>query len=177
MFYLYLNNMKQFKQKWYTLFEIFVTFIILGIIALALVPRLKDAQEYQNEILILKKEMPKSYEYTISNKTLNSFLGKHKASVLALYNLMCIKDLTTEEKNSDGIYSTKEKVSDEACYQRFRVFESCENMFNEEKDRNKLKDLLNLVENEQQANTIIEKCENYRQSNNDEKINKILDSL
>lgn len=155
----------------------FISMVILGIIALALVPRLKDAQEYQNEILVLKKYMPKSYEYARSNTTLNSFLGKHKASVLALYNLMCIKDLTTKEKDSDWIYSTKEKISDEACYNRFRVFESCENMFNEKNDRNKLKDLLSLVEDEQQANTIIEKCENYKQSNNDEKINKILDSL
>lgn len=153
-------------RKWFTLFEMLITVIILGIIALALVPRLKNVQEYQKEIMILKKEMPKSYEYSMTNKNLQSILDKNNASVISLYDLMCTKDTTT-----------KERVSDEACYQRFRVFEKCGNKINDEKDRNTLKDLLSLVENEQQTNTIIDKCENYTQPNNYEKINKILDNL
>ena len=169
MFYSYLNNMKQFKQKWFTMFEMFITFIILGIIALALVPRLKDAQEYQKEILVLKKEMPKSYDFTTYVK-FRSIMNKYNVDVISLYNLMCLKNKDTKD-------STKEKISDESCYQRFRVFESCENKINDEKDRNTLKDLLHLVENEQQANAVIEKCENYTQPNTDKKINKILDSL
>ena len=164
--------MKQFKQKWFTLFEMFISIVILGIIALALVQRLKDAQEYQNEIFVLKKEMQKSYDFTTYVK-FRSIMNKYNVDVISLYDLMCLKDKDTKETKD----TTKERISDEACYQRFRVFESCENMFNDEKDRNKLKDLLNLVENEQQANAVIEKCENYTQSNNDEKINKILDSL
>ena len=163
-------------SKWFTLFEMLISVVILGIIALALVPRLKDAQNYQNEILILKKEMPKSYEYTTYVR-FRSIMNKYNVDVISLYNLMCLKDKDTKDSDSNEVYSTKEKISDEACYQRFRVFESCENKINDEKDHNKLKDLLSLVENEQQANAIIEKCENYKQSNNDEKINKILDSL
>lgn len=163
--------MKQFKQKWFTLFEMLIAVIIVGIIALALVPRLKDSQEYQKEILVLKKEMPKSYDFTTYVK-FRSIMNKYNVDVISLYDLMCLKDKDTKDTKD----TTKERISDEACYQRFRVFESCENMF-DEKDHNKLKDLLHLIENEQQANTIIEKCENYRQSNNDEKINKILDSL
>lgn len=156
-------------RKWFTLFEMLIVVIILGIIALALVPRLKNVQEYQKEIMILKKEMPKSYEYSMTNKNLQSILDKNNASVISLYDLMCTKD--TKDT------TTKERVSDEACYNRFRVFENCENKINDEKDHNKLKDLLSLVENEQQANTIIYKCENYTKPNNDEKINKILDSI
>lgn len=168
--------MKQFKQKWFTLFEMLIVVIILGIIALALVPRLKDSQEYQKEILVLKKEMPKSYDFTTHVK-FRSIMSKYQIDIISLYNLMCVKDTENKKSNSDEKNSTKERVSDEACYQRFRVFESCENKINDEKDHNTLKDLLNLVENEQQANAIIEKCENYKQSNNDEKINKILDSF
>ena len=166
-------------RKWFTLFEMLIVVIILGIIALALVPRLKDIQEYQKEIMILKKEMPKSYDFTTYVK-FRSIMNKYNVDIISLYNLMCTKDTKdteNKEKDSDEKYSTKERISDEACYQRFRVFESCENKINDEKDRNTLKDLLSLVENEQQANTIIDKCENYTQSNNDEKINKILDSF
>lgn len=160
--------MKQFKQKWFTLFEMLIVVVILGIIALVLVPRLKDSQEYQKEILVLKKEMPKSYDFTTYVK-FRSIMNKYNVNVISLYDLMCLKDKDTKD--------TKERISDEACYNRFRVFESCEDKINDEKDHNKLKDLLHLVENEQQANAIIEKCENYKQSNNDEKINKILDTL
>lgn len=167
------------KLKGFTLFEMLIVVIILGIIALALVPRLKDAQEYQKEILVLEKEMPKSYDFTTYVK-FRSIMDKYNVDTVSLYNLMCVKDnkdTKNKESNSDEKYSTKERISDEACYQRFRVFESCENKINDEKDHNTLKDLLSLVENEQQANTIIEKCENYTQPNNNEKINKILDNL
>ena len=57
----------------------------------------------------------------------------------------------------------------------------------DEKDYPILERLISLVENEQQADTIINKCENYKQEipqvvqqeshKNDEKINKLLDSF
>lgn len=57
----------------------------------------------------------------------------------------------------------------------------------DKKNSNKLEKMLALVENKQQANAIINKCENYKQEipqvvqqeshENDEKINKLLDSF
>jgi len=80
-------------------------------------------------------------------------------------------------------------VSDEVCYNRIRVLENCKNIKNNQSAYMKLGKLVSLIENEQQAETIINKCQTYKEDNskeeiaknendeNDEKMNEILNSL
>lgn len=74
-------------------------------------------------------------------------------------------------------------VSDEVCYNRIRVLENCKNIKNNQSAYMKLGKLVSLVENEQQAETIINKCQTYKEDNkeesheNDEKINMMVESL
>lgn len=108
--------------------------------------------------------MLKTYEFALSNNSLKEI------------NPICAKDTTV-----------KERVSDESCYNRLRVLKTCKEKMKDEKDYPILERLISLVENEQQADTIINKCENYKQEipqvvqqeshKNDEKINKLLDSF
>ena len=108
--------------------------------------------------------MPKTYEFALSNNNFEKI------------NSICTKDIVT-----------KERVSDEPCYNRLRVLEICKGKMKDGKDYPILERLVSLVENEQQANAIINKCENYKQEvpqviqqeihENDEKINKLLDSF
>jgi hypothetical protein len=108
--------------------------------------------------------MPKTYEFALSNNSLKEI------------NQICTKDT-----------KTKERVSDESCYNRLRVLETCKEKMKDGKNYLILERLVSLIENEQQANAIINKCENYKQEipqvvqqeshENDEKINKLLDSF
>jgi hypothetical protein len=75
-------------------------------------------------------------------------------------------------------------VSDEVCYNRIRVLENCKNIKNNQSAYMKLGNLVSLVENEQQADTIINKCQTYKEEvnkeeshENDEKINMMVESL
>lgn len=81
---------------------------------------------------------------------------------------------------------TDEMVSDEVCYNRLRTFEICKNKINNKKGSDELEKLVSLIENEQQAETIINKCKTYKEENNkeeiaknenDEKMNEMLNSL
>ena len=160
MFIFFLMKLK----KWFTLVEMLIVVVIIGIIAAAIIPRLQEAQEYNKEKQKIHKEMPKTYEFALSN------------NIIKEINPTCTKDTTT-----------KERVSDESCYNRLRVLEKCKEKMKDGKDYPILERLLSLVENEQQADAIINKCENYKQEipqvvqqeshENDEKINKLLDSF
>lgn len=84
---------------------------------------------------------------------------------------------------------TDEMVSDELCYRRLKTFESCQNLKNNINAFNKLEKLVSLIENEQQAEAIINKCQTYKEEiskkeiaknendENDEKMNEMLNSL
>ena len=117
----------------------------------------------------IERTMPKTYEYIEPN------------SSTSLVQKFCKK-----------ITESNEMVSDEVCYNRLRTFENCKNKINNKKDSDELEKLVSLIENEQQAETIINKCQTYKQENtkeeiaknetpetpkNDEKINEILNSL
>ena len=58
---------------------------------------------------------------------------------------------------------TDEMVSDELCYRRLKTFESCQNLKNNINAFNKLEKLVSLIENEQQAEAIINKCQTYKE--------------
>ena len=72
-------------------------------------------------------------------------------------------------------------VSDELCYSRLKTFESCQNLKNNTNTSNKLEKLVTLIENEQQAEAIINKCQTYKEeiakNENNEKMNEMLNSL
>lgn len=77
-------------------------------------------------------------------------------------------------------------VSDELCYNRLKTFEICQNLKNNTNTSDKLEKLVSLIENEQQAEAIINKCQNYKEENskeeiakneNDKKMNEILNGL
>lgn len=151
-------------RKGITIVEYLVVLVLLGMIAAAIVPWIQKAYEDKKEKQKIQKEMSKTYEFALSNNSLKEI------------NSICTKDTTT-----------KEKVSDESCYNRLRVLEKCKEKMKDGKDYPILERLLSLVENEQQADAIINKCENYKQEipqiikeeshENDEKINKLLDSF
>lgn len=149
-------------KKWFTLVEMLIVVAILGIIASALLPRLKAFQDEERAKQEIQREMPKTYEYVVSN---NIFLS------LESFKWICQKENKTE------------MVSDEVCYNRIRVLENCKNIKNNQSAYMKLGKLVSLVENEQQAETIINKCQTYKEDNkeesheNDEKINMMVESL
>ena len=120
---------------------------ILGIIASALLPRLKAFQDEERAKQEIQREMPKTYEYVVSN---NIFLS------LESFKWICQKENKTE------------MVSDEVCYNRIRVLENCKNIKNNQSAYMKLGKLVSLVENEQQAETIINKCQTYKEDNKEE---------
>ena len=62
-----------------------------------------------------------------------------------------------------------EMVSDEVCYNRMRVFDNCNNG----KKTRELENLIYFVENEQQAETIINSCKLKKQEILKEEINKL----
>lgn len=151
-------------RKGITLVEALVVTVIIGMIAAAIIPWIQEAYENKKEKQRIQKEMPKTYEFALSNNNFEKI------------NSICTKDIVT-----------KERVSDEPCYNRLRVLEICKGKMKDGKDYPILERLVSLVENEQQANAIINKCENYKQEvpqviqqeihENDEKINKLLDSF
>ena len=150
-------------KKWFTLVEMLIVVVILGIIAAAILPRLKAFQDEQRAKQEIQREMPKTYEYIVSN---NIFLS------LESFKWICQKENKTE------------MVSDEVCYNRVRVLENCKNLKNNQSAYMKLGKLVSLVENEQQAETIINKCQTYKEEinkeeshENDEKINMMVESL
>ena len=150
-------------KKRFTLVEMLIVVTILGIIASALLPRLKAFQDEERAKQEIQREMPKTYEYVVSN---NIFLS------LESFKWICQKENKTE------------MVSDEVCYNRIRVLENCKNIKNNQSAYMKLGKLVSLVENEQQAEAIINKCQTYKEEvnkeeshENDEKINKMLESL
>lgn len=150
-------------KKGFTLVEMLIVVAILGIIASALLPRLKAFQDEERAKQEIQREMPKTYEYVVSN---NIFLS------LESFKWICQKENKTE------------MVSDEVCYNRVRVLENCKNLKNNQSAYMKLGNLVSLVENEQQADTIINKCQTYKEEDNkeeshknDEKINMMVESL
>lgn len=148
-------------RKGITLVEGLVVAVLIGMIAAAIVPWIQKAYEDKKEKQKIQKEMPKTYEFALSNNNFKEI------------NSICAKDTTS-----------KERVSDESCYNRLRVLEKCKEKMKDGKDYPILERLLSLVENEQQADAIINKCENYKQEipqvvqqESHEKINKLLDSF
>ena len=149
-------------NKGISMVEFSFLIFMFGMLAIAIFPRIKN--QYITEKQKLHKEMPKTYEFALSN------------NIIKEINPICTKDTTT-----------KERVSDESCYNRLRVLEKCKEKMKDWKDYPIVERLVSLVENEQQADTIINKCENYKQEipqiikeeshENDEKINKLLDSF
>lgn len=151
-------------NKGITIVEYLLVVVMLGMIVAAILPWIQDAYENKKERQKIQKEMPKTYEFALSNNSLKEI------------NQICTKDT-----------KTKERVSDESCYNRLRVLEKCKEKMKDGKDYPIVERLVSLVENEQQADAIINKCENYKQEipqvvqqeshENDEKINKLLDSF
>ena len=139
-------------KKGFTLVEMLIVVTILGIIASALLPRLKAFQDEERAKQEIQKEMPKTYEYVVSN---GIFLS------LESFKWICQKENKTEI------------VSDEVCYNRIRVLENCQNLKNNQPTYINLEKLVSLVENEQQADTIINKCITKKQETLKEEINKL----
>ena len=111
----------------------------------------------------VEETMPKTYEYIEFNRS------------PSLVWQFCKNNTETDEM-----------VSDEVCYNRLRVLESCQNIKNNTDTSDKLEKLVSLIENEQQAETIINKCNTYKEevnkeeiakNENDEKMNEILNGL
>ena len=152
-------------NKGISMVEFSFLIFMFGMLAIAIFPGIK------NQYITGKaeREMPKTYQYVKSNIKYSNFYT---------VGILC-------EKNPGSL--SMQMVSDELCYNRVRVFEGCNNGSKSRKLELELEDLALSVENEQQADAIINKCENYKQEipqiikeeshENDEKINKLLDSF
>ena len=149
-------------NKGISMVEISFIIFVFGMLATAIFPVIKT-QYITGKV---EREMPKTFEYVVSN---NAFLS------LESFKWICQK----ENKN--------EMVSDEVCFNRVRVLDNCKNLKNNQSAYMKLGNLVSLVENEQQAETIINKCQTYKEDSkennkeesheNDEKINMMVESL
>lgn len=149
-------------NKGISMVEISFIIFVFGMLATAIFPVIKT-QYITGKV---EREIPKTFEYVVSN---NAFLS------LESFKWICQK----ENKN--------EMVSDEVCFNRVRVLDNCKNLKNNQSAYMKLGNLVSLVENEQQAETIINKCQNYKEDSkennkeesheNDEKINMMVESL
>lgn len=111
----------------------------------------------------VEETMPKTYEYIEFDRS------------PSLVSQFCKNNTETDEM-----------VSDELCYNRLKTFESCQNLKNNTNTSDKLEKLVSLITNKQQAETIINKCQTYKQeiskeeiakNENDEKMNEILNGL
>ena len=111
----------------------------------------------------IEETMPKTYEYIEFNRS------------VSLVWQFCKNNTETDEM-----------VSDEVCFNRLKTFESCQNLKNNTDISDKLEKLVTLIENEQQAETIINKCQTYKEeiskeeiakNENDKKMDEILNSL
>ena len=134
--------MKLLKLKDVNIAQWLIVMVMLGFFVVAILP---------NEIfgIKLKKTMPKTYEYIVSKR-----------------NFLSAKYVCKKDKNTDEI------VSDEMCYNKMRVFNNCKNEMYERYAYLVFYRLLPLVENEQQANTIINKCKTYKQEKIKDKISR-----
>lgn len=168
-------------NKGITLVEFSLIIFIFGILVTVAFSVIKN-QYITGQV---EREMPKTYEYVTSNAKYSNFYT---------VGMLC-------ETNPGSL--SMEMVSDELCYNRVRVFEGCNNGKKSRKLNLELENLALSVENEQQAETIINNCitkkqealkeeinklgireeENKEEINkeesheNDEKINKLLDSF
>ena len=134
-------------KKGFILVEMLIVIVILGIIATAILPRLVFQQTKEK----VKREMPKTYEYVTSNANSSNF---------STVGMLCRK--------AQGSLSM-EMVSDEVCYNRMRVYDNCKNGTN----NRKLENLTYFIDNEQQAETIINSCKLKKQEILKEEINKL----
>lgn len=152
-------------KKGVSILQLVGVMIMVSMIIFAAVQSIAD----NNARKKVEETMPKTYEYIEFNR-----------SPLLVWEF-CKK--TTE---------TDEMVSDELCYSRLKTVESCQNLKNNTDTSDKLEKLVTLIENEQQAETIINKCQTYKEENskeeiaknetpetnkNDEKINTMLNEL
>lgn len=152
-------------NKGISMVEISFIIFVFGMLATAIFSVIKT--QYITEKV--EREMPKTFEYVKSNVKYSNFYT---------VGIIC-------EKNQGSL--SMELVSDELCYNRVRVVEGCNNGTKSRKLNLELEDLAFLVENEQQAETIINKCQTYKEDSkennkeesheNDEKINMMVESL
>lgn len=141
-------------NKGISMVEFSFLIFMFGMLATAIFPVIK------NQYITGKaeREMPKTYQYVKSNAKYSNFYT---------VGMLC-------EKNPGSL--SMEMVSDELCYNRVRVFDGCNNGTKSRKLELELEleleDLALSVENEQQAETIINNCITKKQETLKEEMNK-----
>lgn len=138
-------------NKGISMVEISFIIFVFGMLATAIFPVIKT-QYITGKV---EREMPKTFEYVKSNVKYSNFYT---------VGIIC-------EKNQGSL--SMELVSDELCYNRVRVVEGCNNGTKSRKLNLELEDLAFSVENEQQAEAIINKCITKKQETLKEEINKL----